>query len=295
MKDYIIRITAANDKVRGFFATTKEMVEVARQIHDTTPVATAALGRTMTAASIMGIMLKNDDDIVTIHIKGDGLLKGIVVTADSKANVKGYVYQPHVDLPLNANGKLDVGRAIGEGSLSVLKDIGLKEPYTGQVPLQTGEIAEDLSYYFAKSEQIPTVVGLGVLVDRDISVKQSGGFIIQLMPNAGEEVRNVLETKLKPIKGITQMLDEGMTPEDICDLILGELNPKILDKVYPQFYCNCSQDRVEKALISIGLKDLEEILKKDKKATLQCHFCNKEYHFDESSLESIISSLKQNS
>lgn len=292
MKDYIVRATAANGQIRAFFATTKYMVQTARKIHDTSPVATAALGRTMTAAAIMGLMLKGDKDIMTIQLKGNGPLKGIVVTGDSKANVKGYVHQPHVDIPLNQYGKLDVGGAIGEGTISVLKDIGLKEPYIGQIPLISGEVADDLTYYFAKSEQTPSVVALGVLIDVDTSVKQSGGFIIQLMPDAEESTIDALENSIRSITSVTQMLEAGNTPEDMLELILGFMGTEILDILPTQFYCNCSRERVEKALISIGLKDLNDILTNDKGAKLNCHFCGKEYKFNEKQIEEIIADLK---
>lgn len=292
MKDYIVRATAANGQIRAFFATTKYMVQTARKIHDTSPVATAALGRTMTAAAIMGLMLKGDKDIMTIQLKGNGPLKGIVVTGDSKANVKGYVHQPHVDIPLNQYGKLDVGGAIGEGTISVLKDIGLKEPYIGQIPLISGEVADDLTYYFAKSEQTPSVVALGVLIDVDTSVKQSGGFIIQLMPDAEESTIDALENSIRSITSVTQMLEAGNTPEDMLELILGFMRTEILDILPTQFYCNCSRERVEKALISIGLKDLNDILTNDKGAKLNCHFCGKEYKFNEKQIEEIIADLK---
>lgn len=294
MDDYIIRATAANGQIRAFFATTKNMVEDVRKIHSTTPVVTAAIGRTMTATAIMGLMLKNDTDIITVQIKGDGALKGIVATSDNKANVKAYVYNPYVDLPLNAKGKLDVSKAIGNGTLSIIKDIGLKEPYTGQIPLVSGEIAEDLTYYFAKSEQTPSVVALGVLVDVDTSVKQSGGFVIQLMPNTDESIIEALDKKIRTLQSVTQMFEDGKTPEDMLNLILGDFGVNILDKLPTRFYCNCSRQRVEKALISIGLKDLNDILKNDKKAQLHCHFCNKEYDFNEEELKKIIYDLSSN-
>lgn len=292
MKDYIVRATAANGQIRAFFATTKYMVQTARETHDTSPVVTAALGRTMTAAAIMGLMLKGEKDIITIQLKGNGPLKGIVVTSDSKANVKGYVHQPYVDIPLNQYGKLDVGRAIGKGTISILKDIGLKEPYTGQIPLISGEIADDLTYYFAKSEQTPSVVALGVLIDVDTSVKQSGGFIIQLMPDAEENTIDALENTIQNIKSVTQMLEAGETPEDMLESVLGFMGTEILDILPTQFYCNCSRERVEKAFISIGLDDLNDILTNDKEANLKCHFCAKEYNFDEKQIKKIISNIK---
>lgn len=294
MKDYIVRATAANGQIRVFMANTKNMVETARSIHNTLPVATAALGRTMTAAAIMGLMLKGEKDILTIQLKGNGPLKGVVVTADSKANVKGYVYVPEVDIPLKPSGKLDVGGAIGEGSLSILKDIGLKDPYIGQIPLISGEVADDLTYYFAKSEQTPSVVALGVLIDVDGTVKQAGGFIIQLMPDADEETLSALEVRIRNIPSVTQMLEAGNTPEDMLEIILGDMNLKIMENMPTQFYCNCTRERVEKALISVGINDLQEILDEDKKASIHCHFCNKEYEFNEAQLKDMIMALQQN-
>ena len=286
--DYILRATAGEGSVRVFIANTKEIVQQAFLHHKTSPVMSAALGRALTAVSIMGSMLKSDDDLVTIKIKGDGPGKGLIVTGDSKARVKGYPFNPMVDIPLKPNGKLDVQNALGEGSLTVIKDMGLREPYVGQIPLVSGEIAEDLTYYFAKSEQTPSAVSLGVLVDRDYSIKQAGGFIIQVMPNADENIINSLETKLATIKPFTTLLEEGNTIEDILNILLGDFGVNILDKIPVKFYCNCSKERVEKALISIGKDELETIIKEDKKATLHCHFCNKDYEFHENDLKTLL-------
>lgn len=286
--DYILRATAGEGSVRVFIANTRETVQQAFLHHKTSPVMSAALGRALTAVSIMGSMLKSDTDLVTIKINGDGLGKGLVVTGDSKARVKGYPLNPIVDIPLKPNGKLDVQGALGEGSLTIIKDLGLKEPYVGQIPLVSGEIAEDLTYYFAKSEQTPSAVSLGVLVDKDYSIKQSGGFIIQVMPDADEEIINSLEDKLATMKPFTTLLEEGNTIEDILNMLLGEFNVKILDKIPVEFYCNCSKERVEKALISIGKNELQAIIEEDKKATLHCHFCNKDYDFDEDELRKLL-------
>lgn len=291
MNDYILRATAANGAVRAFAANTRNTVETARSLHNTSPTASAALGRMITAAAIMGTMLKGENDILTLQIRGVGPLKGIVVTADSSARVKGYVFEPSVDIPLKENGKLNVSGAIGEGYLSVIKDMGLKEPYAGRIQLVSGEIAEDLTYYFAKSEQTPSSVGLGVLVDIDTSIKQAGGFIIQLMPDTPDEVIDKLEENINNMPYITTLLDEGNTPEMILEIILKGLELKILDRLPVEFYCNCTKERVEKALISIGLKDLTEILEEDKKANLHCHFCNKEYSFNEEDLKGIINEI----
>ncbi|NLK21564.1 MAG: Hsp33 family molecular chaperone HslO [Epulopiscium sp.] len=289
MKDYIIRATDKKRQIRAFAAITTESVEDARKIHETTPVVSAALGRLMTAAGMMSYMLKGDKDIITLQIRGDGPLKGLIVTADSKGNVKGYPYNSAVDLPLNAIGKLDVSGAIGQGYLTVIKDLGLKEPYIGQTNLVSGEIAEDLTYYFVNSEQTPSAVGLGVLVDRDYSIKQAGGFIIQLMPGADDETISQLENSLKTIKSVTEILEEGKNPEDILRLLIGDI--EVMDRLPVNFHCNCSRERVEKALISTGLKDLREIYDTDKKAELKCHFCNKSYIFEEDNLKTIIDEL----
>lgn len=277
MSDYIIRATAADGQIRAFAATTCELVEYARSAHNTSPVATAALGRLLTAGSMMGVMMKGADDILTIKINGDGPIQGLTVTADSKGNVKGYAYNPDVMLPPNEKGKLDVGGALGVGVLSVIKDIGLKEPYVGDTILVTSEIAEDLTYYFATSEQTPSSVALGVLMNKNNTVRQAGGFIIQLLPGASDEVIDKLEKKLGEITSITSMLDAGMTPEMILEDILGEFGLEILDKLPTRFYCGCSKARIEKALISVGKKDLQSMIDDGETIEVNCHFCNKHY------------------
>lgn len=288
MSDYIIRATAAEGQIRAFAATTKELVEYARSIHGTSPVATAALGRLLTAGAMMGSMMKGDKDILTLQIKGNGPIGGITVTADSKGAVKGYVYQPEVLLPANEKGKLDVGGAVGEGILSVIKDMGLKEPYAGQTSLVSGEIAEDLTYYFAASEQVPSVVALGVLMNRDNTVRRAGGFIIQLMPFAEDGLIDRLETKVNQLSGITTLLDRDMTPEMILEDILGEFGVEITDQLPAVFECNCSKERVEKAIISIGHKEIEEMIAEDKPIEVNCHFCSKHYEFTVEELKEII-------
>lgn len=277
MSDYIIRATAADGQIRAFAATTCELVEYARSAHNTSPVATAALGRLLTAGAMMGVMMKGEKDILTIKINGDGPIQGLTVTADSKGNVKGYAYNPDVMLPPNEKGKLDVGGALGVGVLSVIKDIGLKEPYVGDTILVTSEIAEDLTYYFATSEQTPSSVALGVLMNKNNTVRQAGGFILQLLPGASEEVIDKLEKKLGEISSITSMLDAGKTPEMILEDILGEFGLEILDKLPTQFYCNCSKERIEKALVSVGKKDLQEMIDDGETIEVNCHFCNRHY------------------
>lgn len=277
MSDYIIRATAAEGQIRAFAATTKELVEYARAAHNTSPVATAALGRLLTAGAMMGVMMKGEKDLLTIKIEGDGPIGGLTVTADSRGNVKGYAIHPEVMLPPNDKGKLDVGGALGIGVLSVIKDIGLKEPYVGQTILVTSEIAEDLTYYFATSEQTPSSVALGVLMNRENTVRQAGGFILQMMPGASEEVISGLEQKLNEITSITALLDAGMTPEQVLEHILGDFGLEILDRVPTQFACNCSKERIEKALISVGKTELQAMIDEGETIEVNCHFCNRHY------------------
>lgn len=278
MNDYIINAVAEYGEIRAIAASSKETVETARKLHDLSPVVTAALGRLMTAAAMMSTDLKGKDDIITLQIRSLGPIQGMVVTSDSTARVKGYAFNPQVDIPPRATGKLDVGGAVGEGYLSVIRDIGLREPYVGRVQLQSGEIGDDLTYYFAASEQTPSSVGLGVLVDSS-GVKEAGGFIIQVMPGASEETIDKLEKKILSIPYVTQMLEDGMSPEDILQLILGDFGLKILDKRPMEFYCNCTRERVEKALISIGAEELDKIIADGEGAELNCHFCSKKYDF----------------
>jgi molecular chaperone Hsp33 len=288
MSDYIIRAMAAGGQIRAFAATTKDLVEHARQIHNTSPVATAGLGRMLTAASMMGATLKNSSDVLTLIAKGDGPLGGITVTADSASNVKGYVNNPSFVNPPNFFGKFDVGGAIGNGTLTVIKDIGLKEPYSGQVSLITGEIAEDLTYYFATSEQVPTSVALGVLMNKNNTVRQAGGFIIQLMPFASDEVIDALEAKIKGITSITSLLDSGMSPEDILNQVLGDMDLEITDTIPTAYNCNCSRERVTKAIISIGKKEITDMINEGKDIEVNCHFCNKNYVFTPEDLKKLI-------
>lgn len=287
MKDYIVRATAAEGQVRAFAATTKELVETAREHHNTSPVATAALGRLLTAGAMMGSMMKNETDMLTLQVRGDGPLGGITVTADSKGDVKGYVNNPDVMLPPK-NGKLDVGGAVGIGLLQVIKDMGLKEPYSGQTILVSSEIAEDLTYYFANSEQVPSSVGLGVLMEKDNTVKQAGGFIIQLMPFTSDEVIDRLEAKLSNVKSVTALLDAGMTPEQILEELLGEFGVEINEKIPTGYQCDCSRERIEKALISLGKKELEDMIHDGETIEVGCQFCNKKYPVTVEELKSLL-------
>lgn len=279
MNDYMIRATAAEGQIRAFAATTRDMVENAKNAHNTSPVATAALGRLMTAAAMMGADLKGEKDLLTLRIEGSGPLGGLLVTANGHGDVKGYAFNPDVMLPPNAQGKLDVGGSLDLGVLSVIKDIGLKEPYVGQTQLVTGEIAEDLTYYFATSEQVPSSVALGVLMNKDNTVRQAGGFIIQLLPGASDEIIDKLETKLSGISSITAVLDAGKTPEEILTDILGEFGLEILKKMPVQFHCDCERSRVEKAIISIGRKEIQDMIDEGKEIEVNCQFCNKHYKF----------------
>ena len=279
MADYMVRATAANAQIRAFACTTKNIAETARAVHGTSPVVTAALGRLLTAGCMMGSMLKGEKDLLTLQVSGDGPMKGMTVTADANGNVKGYANEPVVILPANSVGKLDVSGAVGKGFLNVIKDLGLKEPYVGQINLQTGEIADDLTYYFATSEQVPSSVGLGVLMERDNTVKQAGGFIVQLMPFAEEEVIAKLEENLAKVNSVTALLDAGNTPEQILEILLEGLEVEFTDKSDVRFFCNCGKERVERALISIGAADLQEMIDDGEDIHVNCHFCNKDYTF----------------
>lgn len=286
--DYIIRATGANHQVRIFAATTRETVEYARAIHGTSPVATAALGRLLTAGAMMGCMQKGEEDILTLQIKCSGPIKGLTVTADSEAHVKGYVDNPVVMLPPNAQGKLDVGGALDMGVLSVIKDMGLKEPYVGQTHLVSGEIAEDLAYYYATSEQVNSVVALGVLMEKDNTVKQAGGFILQLLPFAEEDAIAKLEENIGKLPSVTTMLEEGNTPEEMIARVLDGFDVEIMDKLPTSFECNCSKERVERAIVSIGKDEIQSMIDEGEPIEVNCHFCNSHYIFSVDDLKEIL-------
>ena len=285
MSDYLVRATAADAQVRAFAVTARDTVETARAAHDTSPVMTAALGRLLCAGAMMGSMMKGEADILTLQVQGDGPAGGLTVTADSKGRVKGYAVNPQVILPPNSQGKLDVGGAVGTGTLRVIKDLGLKEPYVGQTRLQTGEIAEDLTYYFAASEQVPSSVGLGVLMEKNNTVKQAGGFIVQLMPFAEGNVIEKLEANLSRIHSVTKLLEDGNSPEQILGILLEGMDMEILSDMPVEFYCNCSRERVAKALYSIGKKEMDEMIRDGEPIEVKCHFCNTAYQF---SVEDLI-------
>ncbi len=291
-RDYMVRATAADNQIRAFAVTSRNLVEQARGYHNTSPVITAALGRLLTGGVMMGCMMKGEDDLLTLQIKCAGPAKGMAVTADSRGNVKGYPQVADVMLPPNAQGKLDVGGALGLGILSVIKDMGLKEPYVGQVELKTSEIAEDLTYYFATSEQIPSAVGLGVLMNRDNTVKQAGGFIIQLMPYTDEKVISALEKKVAQVTSVTDLLEQGMTPESLLEKLLGEFGVEITEKVPVQYECNCSKERVTRAIASIGKKDIQEMVDAGESIEVNCQFCDKHYIFTPQELQELLREKK---
>lgn len=286
----MVRATAANAQIRAFAITARETVEYARRVHDLSPVVTAALGRLMTGGVMMGSMLKGESDLLTLQVKGAGPVHGLTVTADAAGNVKGYADCPQAMMPPNGMGKLDVGGVIGAGTLTVIKDMGLKEPYSSTIALTTGEIGDDLTYYFAASEQIPSSVALGVLMEKDNTVKQAGGFVIQLMPFTGEEVIGSLEEKLTHMSPITTLLEEGNTPEQILEKVLGDLDMEVNDTMPVRFRCSCSRERVEKVLISLGKKELQNLIDEGQGAELNCHFCNRNYGFTTQELRQLLSS-----
>ncbi|MFP5527356.1 Hsp33 family molecular chaperone HslO [Peptococcus simiae] len=291
-QDYQLRITAADGQLRAFVATSRNTVNQAAQIHQTSPVMSAALGRLMTATVMMGTMLKDDKDMITASIRADGPAGGLIATADRHGHVKGYVGNPQADMPKRPDGKLNVGGIIGQGRLTVSKDMGAGEPYNSTVALRSGEIAEDFTYYFAQSEQVPSAVALGVLVDVDYSIRQAGGLIIQLLPKASEATISYLEDQLQGLGALTDLLEAGQTPEDIADRLFSQVGYQILDKTPLSWVCQCSRAKTEKALISLGPKDLKEILLEDGQADVKCHFCTESYHFSAEDLQALIQRLE---
>ena len=292
-EDYIVRGVAAKGQIRCFAITSRGLVEEARRRHNTSPVITAALGRLLSGGAMMGTMMKGEKDLLTLQIQCDGPVKGLTVTADCCGHVKGYAVNPIVSLPASPAGKLNVGKALFPGVLTVIKDIGLKEPYTGQVQLVSGEIAEDLTYYFAASEQTPSSVALGVLMNRNNTVAQAGGYIFQLMPDTSEEVVRTLAERLSRIEPVTTLLSQGHTPETMLEKILDGFDTALSpDRIPASFFCHCSRERVEKALISLGSRELEEMIQEGEPVELNCHFCNTNYSFDVEELRRIKNSLK---
>lgn len=288
MKDYIVRATAAGETVRAFAIRSTDLTAEAREIHHTFPVVTAALGRLLSAGAMMGSMMKGDKDKLTIQMKGDGPIGQMTVTVDSHGNVKGFPVNPSVDIPRKRAGKLDVGGAVGRGTLTVSMDLGLKEPYNGQVEIQTGEIGDDLAYYYTVSEQTPSAVGLGVMLNVDSSVRHAGGFIIQIMPDADEETIAAIESKVAEAEPVTTMMDEGMSPEDMLAYFLGDLDLRIMERQPVRYYCGCSKDRVAGALAAISTADLEEIINDGEAIEVKCYFCNSAYDFSIDELKEIM-------
>lgn len=289
MKDYIVRATAGNAQIRAFAASTTEIVETARAAHNTSPVMTAALGRLLTAGAMMGIMQKGDADVLTLQIRGGGVGKGLTVTADSHGRVKGYALVPDAMLPPNAQGKLDVGGALAPGFLTVIKDLGLKDPYVGETMLITGEIGDDLTEYFMSSEQVPSSVGLGVLMNKDNTVKTAGGFIIQLMPFAEEDLIVKLESNLSKITSVTALFEDGKTPEDVLKVVLEGFDIEYNETIPASFHCNCSKNRFAKGLISLDRKEMQEMIEEGKEIEVNCQFCGKHYYFTPEELKEIDS------
>ena len=287
MTDYIVRATAADGQIRAFAAYTKDVVEEARRRHNTSPTATVALGQLLTAGTMMGTMMKNDTDILTLQIRCDGPLGGLTVTADNQGNVKGYAVHPDVDVPVK-NGQINVADALDLGVLNVIKDMGLKEPYVGQTILETSEIAKDLTYYYMNSEQVPSSVGLGVLMNKDNTVKCAGGFIIQLMPFAEDATIDKLEENLKNVTSVTELLDHGCTPEGLLEALIGNLGIEVLDTLPTQFHCNCSKERVEKAVASVGREDLQAMIDDGEDIEVKCDFCNSTYKYTVDELKEIL-------
>ncbi len=292
MCDYMIRAVAAKEQIRCFAITSRQLVEEARRRHNTSPVITAALGRLLSGGAMMGAMMKGEKDLLTVKIDCSGPVKGITVTADARGNVKGFPLVPQVLLPASSAGKLDVGRAVDLGVLTVIRDMGLKEPYSGSINLVSGEIAEDLTYYYAVSEQTPSSVALGVLMNKDNTVRESGGYMIQLMPDASEEVITMLEERLKNIEPVTSMYTKGHTPESMLEYILDGFDLEITEKIPARFHCGCSKERVRKALAAIGKKELESLIEEGKPVEMNCHFCNSDYSFEAEELIEIKNSLK---
>lgn len=286
--DYIVRAVDKNKEVRIFAITSRELVEKAREIHNTSPVATAALGRLLSAGAMMGQMLKGEEELLTLKMKGDGKINGVTVLADNSAKVKGYVGNPSVMLPPNYAGKLDVGAAIGYGELTVIKDMGLKEPYISKVPLATSEVAEDLTYYFASSEQTPSAVGLGVLMSKDNHVREAGGFIVQMMPDAKEETVSKIEENLSKITSVTDILKEGKTPEDLVKAVMDDIEVEFTDKIEAKYECNCSKERVMRVLATLNKKDLADLIAEGEDIEVNCDFCNSKYVFKTDELKEAL-------
>lgn len=293
MADYVVRATACGGYVRAFASTTRGIAEEMRKIHNTSPICTAAVGRLMSAAVMMAADMKGENDLLTLSISGDGPIRRVTVTADSHGHVKGYCANPNVMLPPNATGHLNVGGAVGKGILSVIRDIGLKEPYVGQTALISGEIADDITYYFAESEQTPSACGLGVLMNHDNTVREAGGYIVQLMPDAADELAVMLEERIKALPTVTDMMKAGDTPERILERIFKDMKLEINDRIEESFHCSCSRERVSRAIISIGKKELEKLAAENRPQEVRCDFCGKTYTFTADELRQFAAESKK--
>lgn len=289
MKDYLIKAIDELGRIRVYIASSTNMVEKARLTHNTSPTASAALGRTLTAGVMMGVMMKNEEDVLTLKIAGGGPGGNIYVVAKNNGIIKGYIDNPMADVPSRSDGKLDVGGLVGNnGSITTIMDLGLKEPYVGQSNIISGEIAEDLANYYVLSEQTPSAVSLGVLVDKDISVRAAGGYIIQLLPGVADEDIEKIENRLANIEPVSVMIDKGLSPEEILDKLLGDFNMRILEKLDLEYKCDCSRDRIEQVLISLGKKEIQDIVEEDGQAEIVCHFCNTKHQFNKTDLSKIL-------
>lgn len=289
MKDYLIRGMDKLGRVRIFVARTTNLVEEARKTHNTSPTATAALGRTLTAGAMMGVMMKNEDDRLTLKISGDGPVGTLLVVANNKGEIKGAIDRPTADVPSRPDGKLDVGTLVGRnGTITTMMDLGMKEPYVGSSSIISGEIAEDLAHFYMVSEQKPTAISLGVLIDRDISCKAAGGYIIQIMPEISDHEITIIESIISEIEPISTMIDKGLTPEEIMEQILGIFDMDVLGKSDLEYKCDCSREKIERVIISLGRREIEDIIEEDSQAEVVCHFCETKYQFKKDDLTKLL-------
>ena len=294
MADKLTKAVTTNGLIRIYAVNSKEIATAAQKFHSTMPLGTAALGRLLTGAVLMGKMLKDEDSSLTLQMHGDGVLGRVLAVANAKGEVKGYVENPQADLPLNRVGKIDVGSGIGKnGYMSIVKDLKMKEPYIGQVPIQTGEIGDDLAFYFAQSEQVPSLVALGVLVDRDYTVKQAGGFIVQIMPDCDEFNLKKFEKSAENIKSVTAMLEKGLSNEELIREVMKDFEVEILEETEVCYHCDCCDERMQRAIVSLGKKEIQDIIDEQGEAEIVCQFCNKAYVYDKEQLEALRDTAKR--
>ncbi|MDO4744598.1 MAG: Hsp33 family molecular chaperone HslO [Clostridia bacterium] len=289
MADKLTKAVTTNGLIRIYAVNSKGIVEAAHSFHKTLPLASAALGRLLTGAILMGSMMKEEESSLTLQLHGDGPLGRVLAVANSKGEVKGYVENPFADLPLNRLGKIDVGEGVGKnGYLSVVKDLKMKEPYIGQVPISTGEVGDDLAFYFAQSEQVPSLVALGVLVDRDFSIKQAGGFIVQIMPDCDEFNLKKFEKSAENITSVTAMLEKGLSNEELIREVMKDFEVEILEEIDVDYVCDCCDERMQRAIVSLGKSEIRDIIDEQGEAEIVCQFCNKAYLYDKSALEEML-------